>query len=92
MSSSRSQLRLRPERALRPVRNVVSRTGGIVLGKSPSRRNGRIVGHEAQLECNGLVLLDLSWSIFIPINIQGGKPERRPSLFETSNENGDSPA
>lgn len=44
----------------RRVREVVSPSGGIVRGKFPSRKNGRMVHHEGLLELDAIYLFETS--------------------------------
>ncbi|AJZ58250.1 hypothetical protein OI25_1448 [Paraburkholderia fungorum] len=46
--------------AHQPARDVVRRAGGIVRGKFPSRKNGRMVRHEGLLELDALYLFEAS--------------------------------
>jgi len=42
------------------ARNIISPTGGIVRGKFPSRKNGRMVHHEGMLELDAIYLFETS--------------------------------
>ncbi|MDO8457705.1 MAG: Tn7 transposase TnsA N-terminal domain-containing protein [Burkholderiaceae bacterium] len=42
------------------ARNVISPSGGIMRGKFPSRKNGRMVHHEGLLELDAIYLLEAS--------------------------------
>lgn len=44
----------------RRARNVISPSGGIVRGKFPSRKNGRMVHHEGLLELEAIYLFETS--------------------------------
>jgi hypothetical protein len=44
----------------RRARNVISPSGGIVRGKFPSRKNGRMVHHEGMLELDAIYLFESS--------------------------------
>lgn len=43
-----------------PVRKVITRSGGIVRGKFPSRKNNRMVRHEGLLERDAILLFEMS--------------------------------
>jgi hypothetical protein len=45
------------------AREIVRRTGGIVRGKFPSRKNGRMVHHEGMLELDAIYLFETSQRI-----------------------------
>lgn len=45
------------------ARNVISRSGAIVRGKFPSRKNGRMVQHEGLLELDAIYLFEASHRI-----------------------------
>jgi hypothetical protein len=42
------------------ARNIISPSGGIVRGKFPSRKNGRIIHHEGLLELDAIYLFEAS--------------------------------
>jgi len=44
----------------RRARNVITPSGGIVRGKFPSRKNGRMVHHEGLLELEAIYLFECS--------------------------------
>jgi hypothetical protein len=46
--------------AHRRARNVISPSGGIIRGKFPSRKNGRMVHHEGLLELEAIYLFETS--------------------------------
>jgi len=47
----------------RRARNVISPSGGIIRGKFPSRKNGRMVHHEGMLELDAIYLFETSPNI-----------------------------
>ena len=65
------------------AREIVRRTGGIVRGKFPSRKNGRMVHHEGVLELDAIYLFETSQRIVRyreqpeTINYPDGKKLRR---------------
>lgn len=67
----------------RRARNVISSSGGIVRGKFPSRKNGRMVHHEGLLELEAIYLFETSPRIVryreqpITINYPDGAKLRR---------------
>lgn len=67
----------------RRARNVISPSGGIVRGKFPSRKNGRMVHHEGLLELEAIYLFETSPRIVryreqpITINYPDGAKLRR---------------
>jgi hypothetical protein len=69
--------------AHRRARNVISPSGGIVRGKFPSRKNGRMVHHEGLLELEAIYLFETSPKIVryreqpITINYPDGAKLRR---------------
>lgn len=46
-----------------PARNVLSRSGSVLRGKFPSRKNGRMIAYEQLLEADALVLFEMQPSI-----------------------------
>jgi TnsA endonuclease N terminal len=46
-----------------PARDIVRRTGGIVSGKFPSRKTGRMVGHEELLELDAIYVFETAPNI-----------------------------
>jgi len=44
----------------RRARNIISPSGGIMRGKFPSKKNGRMIHHEGLLECDAIYLFELS--------------------------------
>jgi len=65
------------------ARNVISPSGGIVRGKFPSRKNGRMVHHEGLLELDAIYLFETSPEIIryreqpTPIHYPDGAKLRR---------------
>lgn len=47
----------------RRARNVISPSGGIIRGKFPSRKNGRMIHHEGMLELDAIYLFETSPNI-----------------------------
>ena len=46
-----------------PARNILSRSGSILRGKFPSRKNGRMIAYEELLEADALVLFEMHPSV-----------------------------
>jgi hypothetical protein len=69
--------------AHRRTRNVITPSGGIVRGKFPSRKNGRMVHHEGLLELEAIYLFEASSRIVrfreqpVTINYPDGAKLRR---------------
>ncbi len=78
------------------ARNLISRSGGIMRGKFPSRKNGRMVHHEGLLELDAIYLFETSPLVSrykeqpLKINFpDGGKLRRYTPDFEVILKTGD---
>lgn len=78
------------------ARNIISRSGGIMRGKFPSRKNGRMVHHEGLLELDAIYLFETSPLVIkyreqpLKINFpDGGKLRRYTPDFEVFLKNGE---